>query len=236
VAIALASHIQKILSLQLFGTASTFPTTVELVRKHEIEMLFVCNKIADHHLPLLSSIRVHLIMLCEIEFIVPEALTRQRSVNWLDKPLSASSLANAYHKILEYEHSRKTDHTLATSSTDFIFIKTEYKGKLVKVLTKDICYVEGFGNYLTIHTTDCNRLIAYATFNEIINILPANFIRVHKSFLVSIDHIGLIDGNQLRIVNRTEPIPLGHSFKEGLFEAVGTKIVGGKSKTKVNSK
>src|SRR5260221_127572 len=97
----LASHIQKIVSLHLIGIVSNFRQAIESVSKHEIEILFVCNKIANDDLPHLSNICVHLIMIDEIELAVPVTLGRQRSVVWLDKPLSFSSLTNAYHGILE---------------------------------------------------------------------------------------------------------------------------------------
>lgn len=68
---------------------------------------------------------------------------------------------------------------------------------------------------------------------EITESLCNTSIRVHKSFLVSLNHIHKIDGNQLRIANRTKPIPLGCAYRENLFQVVENRIIGGKKYQKM---
>jgi len=110
---------------------------------------------------------------------------------------------------------------------NFVFVKTENKGKFVKILIKDICYIEGLGNYITIHTCEGGKTITYGTLTEIVDFLPSTFIRIHKSYVVSVDSIQIIEGNQLKMSNKKD-IPLGTGYRENLFQALGSKFIGGK--------
>ena len=98
-----------------------------------------------------------------------------------------------------------------------IFIKSGPQTHQVKV--RDILYLEKDGNYITAHLKDRNILIR-ENMGDVFDLVPAaDFIRVHKSYIVSIKHITMIEVHQLTINN--EKIPIGSTYRESLRARLG---------------
>jgi two-component system, LytTR family, response regulator len=71
----------------------------------------------------------------------------------------------------------------AEAEEDYIFVKTEAKGKLLKIEFADIEYIEAANNYVAVHQ-DGKKTLVYTTMKEMEERLPKkDFIRVHKSFI-----------------------------------------------------
>jgi DNA-binding LytR/AlgR family response regulator len=93
-----------------------------------------------------------------------------------------------------------------------IFIKSGSQTYQVKV--RDILYLEKDGNYITAHLKDKNILIR-ENMGDVFSLVPAaDFVRVHKSFVVAIKHISMIEVHQLTI--NDEKIPIGSTYRESL--------------------
>ena len=102
------------------------------------------------------------------------------------------------------------------NSTEFIFVKS--KSKLVKINTVDIFYVEALKDYVAINTND-GRYTIHSTMKDIVLKLPEEqFIRVHRSFIVRVDKISVIEYPNLQLENNTKVIPIGGSFREQLIK------------------
>jgi DNA-binding LytR/AlgR family response regulator len=98
-----------------------------------------------------------------------------------------------------------------------IFIKSGPQTYQVKV--SDILYLEKDGNYITAHLKDRNILIR-ENMGDVFDLVPAaDFIRVHKSYIVAIKHISMIEVHQLTINN--EKIPVGSTYRESLRARLG---------------
>ena len=98
-----------------------------------------------------------------------------------------------------------------------IFIKSGPQTYQVKV--KDILYLEKDGNYITAHLKDRNILIR-ENMGDVFDLVPsADFIRVHKSYIVAIKHISMIEVHQLTINN--EKIPVGSTYRDSLRARLG---------------
>jgi len=103
---------------------------------------------------------------------------------------------------------------------DFILVKNECK--MIKLQVKDIQYIEGKGNYISLSTTKF-KLLTLQTMKKLeAFLLPYQFVRIHKSFIVSLHHIDSLD-KQVVFINNTE-IPISDSYRENLraFLAVNT--------------
>jgi DNA-binding LytR/AlgR family response regulator len=130
-------------------------------------------------------------------------------LDYLVKPISFDRFFKAVLKAKEhYEHRQP-----AASASDYIFIKAD--NKLVKLAYDDIIFVEALQNYVAIHTD--KKFISYLTFKSMEESLPADrFIKVHKSYLVAIDKITSIEGNE--IIAGTHHIPISRNLKEEVME------------------
>jgi DNA-binding LytR/AlgR family response regulator len=106
----------------------------------------------------------------------------------------------------------------APSANSYLFVKGESKNKFLRVRHADILYAEALGNYLALFVPG-QRLVTYQTLKELAEQLPQPpFLRVHKSFLVSLDKISMVDGNTIYIDNKA--IPVGETYREALYRLV----------------
>jgi DNA-binding LytR/AlgR family response regulator len=101
---------------------------------------------------------------------------------------------------------------------DFILVKNEYK--MINIQVKDIMYIEGKGNYVSFFTTRSKILTLQTMKNLESFLLPYQFVRVHKSFLVSFHHVEAIDNSAVWIKNIE--IPIGDSYRESFREFLNT--------------
>jgi DNA-binding LytR/AlgR family response regulator len=80
------------------------------------------------------------------------------------------------------------------------------------VAIDEILYIEGAGNYMTFFTLN-KKIMSLFTMNQVMQILPSElFIRIHKSYIISIRHIEIIEKTQV-VINK-KPIPIGITYRE----------------------
>lgn len=109
-------------------------------------------------------------------------------------------------------------------SQPLFFIQSDGKGKFINIKKEAIVYIEGNSNYLYIHLKDASHQ-AYLTLIEIEAILPGHqFIRIHKSFIVNVDHIVCIDGYKVQLSTST-CIILGRSYRKKFFDQIGVLLL-----------
>ena len=138
------------------------------------------------------------------------------ALDYLVKPISFDRFLKAALKAKEYYEVREKNDAFKTSSIstgDYFFIKAD--NKLVKVSFNDILFVEALQNYVVIHTQE-KKLITYLTFKSVEEYLPSQFIKVHKSFIVSATKLDSIEGNDIRIGQHH--IPISRNLKEEVME------------------
>ena len=99
-------------------------------------------------------------------------------------------------------------------SKDYIFVKSN--SRLIKLNTKEVYYIEALKDYVVINTLN-SRYTIHSTMKEIEKKMPtADFIRVHRSFIIRIDKIATIDLPNLILENEKKVIPIGGSYKDDL--------------------
>jgi DNA-binding LytR/AlgR family response regulator len=94
----------------------------------------------------------------------------------------------------------------------YFFVKSN--GKYEKLFFRELLYVEAADNYVLIHT-GARRLMVYDTLKNMESLLPADrFMKVHKSFIVALDKVSVVEGSTLRIANAA--IPVSRNLKEAV--------------------
>ena len=146
-------------------------------------------------------------------------------VDYLLKPIRFPRFLQAVQKVAK-DLPDNADNIAATEiKDDFIFVKTESKGKLLKINLSDIDYIEGMKNYVAIHCAEKKTLV-YTSMKELEERLPHNgFLRVHKSFIIPIAKITGIEGNLLRLKNVSTEILIGENYKADLMEIIRNKMI-----------
>ena len=106
--------------------------------------------------------------------------------------------------------------TTTEIQTDFLFIKSNKK--TIKIKFSDIYYIEGLGDYIQIHL-ESQKIVTNLTMKKIISLLPENsFYRIHKSFIISLDKIDLIEGNMVQL--KKKKLPVGNSYRHDFMEFI----------------
>jgi DNA-binding LytR/AlgR family response regulator len=85
----------------------------------------------------------------------------------------------------------------------------------------DILYLEKDGNYITVYLKE-KKILIRENMGDIFDLVPqADFVRVHKSYVVAVRHISMIEVHQL-VING-EKIPIGSTYREPLRSRLGLK-------------
>ena len=99
-------------------------------------------------------------------------------------------------------------------TSNLIFVKSN--SRLIKVKTSNVYFVEALKDYVVINT-DNARYTIHSTMKDIQKKLPnSEFMRVHRSYIVRIDKIAIIDHSNLIIEDNKKVIPIGGSYKDEL--------------------
>ena len=110
---------------------------------------------------------------------------------------------------------------------DFIYVKTDHKGKITKVAYKEILFIESDKNYVTIYTDKKDSIVTLLSLRELEQRLPEQlFFRCHKSFIVALKKIRTLDGNQITFHDLKDEVPLGASYRKAFLKLVGERIMG----------
>ena len=159
-----------------------------------------------------------------------EAL-EMNAIDYLVKPIEYSSFLRTIikSKKIRFRELEKSLKNL-TEVSDHFFIKKDSSGKIVKVKYEDIVYIEASQNYISLIMEKSSHL-TYLTMKEIEESLPPDkFIRVHKSYIVNINKITAVDGNQI-LLNDNDKILIGSSYKTSFIQKLNEKLLRSKRNT-----
>ena len=185
---------------------------IEYLNKNSIDLIFL-----DINMPKLSGLDFLRTLSHPPKVIITSAYKEfalegyeLNIADYLLKPFNFSRFVKAINKIQESSSSESTTLKTTDSSDDTkIFVKEDKKYHQIKL--KDILFIEAYGNYVKLHLID-KVIISHQTLISFSQNLPQDqFIRVHKSFMVSIDKIDLIQGNRIHISDHK--IPIGKLYK-----------------------
>jgi DNA-binding LytR/AlgR family response regulator len=139
-------------------------------------------------------------------------------MDYLLKPISFARFLKSIEKVQSY---LKTKDNNGNITNEFFFIKCN--GKIEKIFTADVIYIEAMANYVIIHTQQ-KKYITYITFSGICRRLPDHlFMRIHKSYMVAVSAIKTIDGDE--VITSTVRLPFSKSYKEKVMNKIEFKLI-----------
>lgn len=217
-----------------FGASTTDVMEVpELIKKNKIDLLFLdiqMPKITGLQFLKLYEGRVKVILTTAYPQFALESYDFDHVIDYLVKPIPYDRFLKATSKVLNIINHEKQEIGGIETEQDFIFVKTEHKGKIQKINFADIVYIEGMKNYVTICTNKGERIVTYIGIGELEEALPMKyFLRVHRSYIVSIKSIEALDGNEILMKNAPR-IPTAGKYKEDFLTVFQKSIVNLKTK------
>ena len=185
---------------------------LEYLNKHSIDLIFL-----DINMPKLSGLEFLKTLSNQPKIIITTAYKEfalegyELNIDdYLLKPFNFSRFVKSVSKVSNALVNKSISIQKSETTEDAkIFIKEDKKYYQIKL--KEIVFIEAYGNYVKINMVD-RMIISHQTLTSFTHNLPENqFIRVHKSFIISIDKIELIEGNRIHI--RDHKIPIGKMYK-----------------------
>jgi two-component system, LytTR family, response regulator len=209
-------YCQKISLANLKATFREPVKAIEFLNREKVDLIFL-----DINMPDISGIQLLQTLSPRPLIIFTTAYSQYavesyelNALDYLLKPVTFERFLMAINKAgaaLSSRNSAGVDEDAA------VLIKSGAQTHRVKL--SEILYLEKDGNYITVHLKDGNILIR-ENMGDIFDLVPpADFIRVHKSYVVSIRHISMIEVHQL-IVNG-EKIPIGSTYRDTLRDRLG---------------
>lgn len=146
------------------------------------------------------------------------------AVDYLLKPISLDRFMKAINKVSERIQIKKQGNTtIEEIGDDYFFVKSDKK--LIKIAFNEIIYIEGLKDYVIIRMEN-SRVIALQTMKSLEDKLQSlNFRRVHRSYIVNVDKIIAIDGNDLEVMEKGQVklIPIGKNYRDELLDLINIK-------------
>ena len=210
----LEKYILDVPGLELVGRCMDAFAAMEQLKNTSVDLLFL-----DINMPKLSGISMvkSMIDLPEVIFTTayPEYAVEGFELQVLDylvKPISFERFLKAVNKA---KVKRENDNENGKNPS-FIMIKSNKK--LYKVAFSSIQYIRSMGDFIKIFTAE-KVYISSDTLKNIETQLPKNqFVRIHKSYLISLNAVKYIEGNQVIISD--EILPVGLTYKDTLLKAL----------------
>lgn len=219
-AIELLENFVSKTSLTLKASFQNPLEALDYLRGHEIDIVF-----CDIQMKEISGLSLADMHAGNCQFIMTTAYEEyalkgyELSVcDYLLKPFSFERFLQAVNKAVKYINSTRLPAEVVHEK-EFMLIKADQK--LHKIPYSDILYIEGLREYVNF-ITDRSELITLESLKHLEQILPAQFIRVHKSFIVNSHKVQSLYGNML-IINKKE-IPLGKSYKKDALAKIFGQI------------
>jgi DNA-binding LytR/AlgR family response regulator len=139
-------------------------------------------------------------------------------IDYLLKPIAFDRFLKAVQKVREYAELRDTKSGF---HAPYLFVRSE--NRIEKIELKDILYIESTGNYVTIYT-EKKKILAYLTLKGLESQLPSGeFIKIHQSFLVAFSRIDAIEGNQIKIRDKT--LSISRNYKDVVMQIVEQRLL-----------
>jgi len=220
----IASFINKTPFLELVGTTTNAFEALNMVQENKVDLVFL-----DIQMPELTGIQFLKICGGKCKVILTTAYPEYALdgfdldvVDYLLKPISYDRFYKAAQKAQQIISPAQYEVLpVSNQANDFIFVKGDTKNKFIKVNYNEILYIEGLKNYVSVYTEN-QRIITYQALRELETQLPQPpFYRVHKSYIISLEKIKMIDGNALYIGDQS--IPIGDTYREEFFKIVRDK-------------
>ena len=100
----------------------------------------------------------------------------------------------------------------------FIDARDNHEYKYIKIGIKDIMYIKAEGNYILIKTVNKSFMIRSSLGSFMKKVPPGKFFQTHKSYIINLDHLDSITGNEVILAG--ESILLSRNFKDKLMKAI----------------
>lgn len=216
------AHLSNFSAFEVAGTFENAIDAYNYLKEHPVQLLFL-----DINLPSLSGLDF-IKSLDQPPAVIITTAYREYAVesfeldvlDYLVKPIAFPRFMKAIDKAnnLLQQHT-KTTTPAAADTEDFIFVRADKKN--IKVMHTDILYIESLKDYIRIKTI-YEELITHQNLSQFTSLLPADkFLRIHRSFTISLGKVSSMSGTTLYIGPKA--LPIGRVYQKEVKELILNK-------------
>ena len=213
------SYVNQIGGMEIVAKCNNPLDAITILNKHQVDLVFL-----DIEMPNLTGLDLVKTVDNIPQFIFTTAYPQHalegfelNATDYLVKPIPFQRFLKAVSRAKE-KYELESNTSSEATNNDFIFVKSEYEN--IKVNVQDIEYIEGLKDYIKIHRKgQAKTLLTLLSFKAIIEKLPSNFIRTHRSYIININYIRALQKTKV-IIGETR-IPIGETYKEVVLKRLG---------------
>ncbi len=222
------SYVEKTPFLDLKKKCSSAIEAMEYIKDQPVDLLFL-----DIQMPDLTGIEFSKMLPKDTRVIFTTAFDhyalegfKVEAIDYLLKPfdyaefLVAANKANTWFELVKGKR-----ESILSEEKEFLFVKSEYKQLRIKLA--DVLYFEGLKDYIKIWIKDNKKpILTLMSLKSLEEELPSTqFMRVHRSFIVSLDNIDVIERSQIIINDRR--ITVSEHYKPKFLEFINNNSLNG---------
>jgi len=225
----LESYVARIDCLELVGRCDNAIEAFNSLQKYPVDLLFL-----DIQMPKLTGIDFLKNISRPPKVIFTTAFREYaiesyelNAVDYLLKPIPFERFLRAVNKVAQANPAIYTPVVAETEQdreyeSTFIYLKSDKK--MVKVMLRDIVYIESLKDYIRVRTTT-REVISLQKISFLEEKLPeGKFLRIHRSFIVALDKIQAFSANHVELFSANSPnkeIPIGRNYKTEVLAILG---------------
>jgi len=203
----LEGYLNKISQANVVASCQSAIHAMEVLNENSIDLVFL-----DIHMPELSGLALARLIGSNTQIIFTTAYREYaidgfdlKAVDYLLKPISFERFVQAFNVFLERTIFSLTPKKESTNHAipDFLYVRSERK--MTKVIFDDILFIESLSDYVKIHLKD-KEIVTREKISKIEQFLPDSFIRIHRSFIVSLVKIESYSHETIVILGKELPI------------------------------
>ena len=213
----IAAHLERIKHVKVLGSCESAVEAFGLINTNKVDLIFL-----DINMPEISGLSFARSINPEIKIIFTTAYREYavdgfdlQAVDYLLKPISFERLLRAVNTFSNI-HLKTGEQQFSSEKKeqqDFMFVRADRK--MIRINFEDICYVESLSDYLKIHTHS-GSIVIRETISNIEKELPdQKFIRIHRSFIVSLAALDSYTNEHLEVAGKA--LPISRSYKSSVL-------------------
>ncbi|MFK7935471.1 MAG: LytR/AlgR family response regulator transcription factor [Saprospiraceae bacterium] len=213
-------YVAQVSTLELITTCDNALDAFKIVKQQSIDLIFL-----DINMPMMTGIELVRALQHPPSVIFTTAYRNYavesyelNVVDYLLKPISFTRFVQAVDKYMAQTPTQNQQSVSANGASDSAaFLYVNSNKKYIKVVLSDILYVESIKDYIRIHLTDKN-IVTKEKISEFQQKLPADFLRIHRSFIANLGQVTAFSALQIELGEQT--LPIGNSYKKEVLEVL----------------
>jgi DNA-binding LytR/AlgR family response regulator len=212
----IATHISKLDNITVVASCSHAMEALNVIRNHDIDLIFL-----DINMPEISGISLAKSIPKHIKIIFTTAYREYaiegfelQAVDYLLKPISFERLLKSVNTYFDIHYKTNNTTVIKEENNPFMFVRSDRK--MIKIDFNAIYYIESYSDYIKIHLNN-ETVVTRETISAIEAKLPVSqFLRIHRSFIVSIPKIDSFT-NEYISINKND-LTISRSYKKEVLK------------------